>query len=341
MDSKQEILQKLKETDGYLSGQELCDGLGVSRTAVWKAVSRLKEEGYRIEAATRRGYRLVRESAADIFNQKELEEAFHTSFAGRPLIWKKETGSTNEDAFRLSDRGWQEGTLVVTSCQRAGRGRRGRTWISPEGVNVYMSILLKPRIPAATAPMVTLVMALAVYEAALELPAAPEGSCRFGIKWPNDIVASRQGGPWKKVCGILTEMRMEEMEIKDIVIGTGLNVNQKEFPQEIAQTASSFALETGREISRAAFTASVWKHFEEEYGKFLKAGSLSPLKDLYEEGLVNRGRFVKVLDPQKPFGGTAKGITDTGDLIVAPEEGGEDRIVSSGEVSVRGVNGYV
>jgi BirA family biotin operon repressor/biotin-[acetyl-CoA-carboxylase] ligase len=204
-----------------------------------------------------------------------------------------------------------------------------------------MSILLKPSIPASTAPMVTLVMALAVYEAALELPQDPEGSCSFGIKWPNDIVASRQGGPWKKVCGILTEMRMEEMEIKDIVIGTGLNVNQKDFPGEIADTASSFALETGMEIGRAAFTASVWKHFEEEYGKFIKAGSLSPLRALYEEGLVNRGRFVKVLDPREPFTGTARGITDTGDLIVTAEDGGDDRIVSSGEVSVRGVNGYV
>ena len=341
MDNKQEILQKLKETDGYLSGQELCRSLGVSRTAVWKAVNRLKEEGYQIEAVTHKGYRLIRKSSTDIFNQKELEEAFHTSFAGRPLIWKKETGSSNEDVFRLSDRGYPEGTLVVTSCQRAGRGRRGRTWISPPDVNVYMSILLKPRIPAGTAPMVTLIMALAVYEAALELSQDPEGSCSFGIKWPNDIVASRQGGPWKKVCGILTEMRMEEMEIKDIVIGTGLNVNQKDFPEEIADTASSFALETGMEIGRAAFTASVWKHFEEEYSKFIKAGSLAPLKSLYEKGLVNRGRFVKVLDPQDPFTGTARGITDTGDLIVIPEDGGPDRIVSSGEVSVRGVNGYV
>ena len=113
------------------------------------------------------------------------------------------------------------------------------------------------------------------------------------------------------------------------------------FPQEIADTASSFALETGTEIGRAAFTASIWKRFEEEYGKFIKAGSLLPLKARYEEGLVNRGRFVKVLDPQEPFTGTARGITDTGDLIVAPEDGGPERIVSSGEVSVRGVNGYV
>ncbi|MGX8688018.1 MAG: biotin operon repressor, partial [bacterium] len=110
MDNKQEILQKLKETDGYLSGQELCRSLGVSRTAVWKAVNRLKEEGYQIEAVTHKGYRLIRKSSTDIFNQKELEEAFHTSFAGRPLIWKKETGSSNEDVFRLSDRGYPEGT---------------------------------------------------------------------------------------------------------------------------------------------------------------------------------------------------------------------------------------
>ena len=341
MELKLAVLQKLKERDGYVSGQEICQSLGLSRTAVWKAVKRLKEEGYAIEAVTNKGYRLAIQNQPDILNQEELQAALKTEWAGRPLVWKKETGSTNEDIFALSDQGAGEGTLAVTACQRAGKGRRGRAWISPPDVNVYMSILLKPDIPAQTAPMVTLVMALAVYEAALELSEEPEGSCTFGIKWPNDIVASRNGGPYKKVCGILTEMRMEEMAIKDIVIGTGLNVNQEDFPEEIRDTASSFMLQTGRRIGRAAFTASIWKHFEEDYAKFLKARSLAPLKEAYEAGLVNRGRQVRVLDPAAPFNGTARGITDTGDLVVSPEDGGPDRSVYSGEVSVRGVNGYV
>ncbi len=340
MELKQAILLKLKESQDYLSGQEICRDLGVSRTAVWKAVKRLKEEGYEIEAVTNKGYRLEG-SSLDILNQEELEAAFRTAWAGHPLVWKKETGSTNEDIFRLSDQGAEEGTLAVTACQKAGRGRRGRTWISPPDVNVYMSILLKPAMPAQRAPMVTLVMALAVYEAALELAQEPEGSCRFGIKWPNDIVASRNGGPYKKVCGILTEMRMEETEIRDIVIGTGLNVNQETFPEEIRETASSFMLQTGRKIGRAAFTASIWKHFEGAYAKFLQAGSLAPLREAYEAGLVNKGRQVRVLDPAAPFSGTAKGITDLGDLVVSPEDNGPDRTVYSGEVSVRGVNGYV
>ena len=204
-----------------------------------------------------------------------------------------------------------------------------------------MSILLRPRIRPETAPMVTLVMALAVYRASLDLPVQEGRTCRFGIKWPNDIVASVDGGPYRKLAGILTEMRLEEREIRDIVIGTGLNINQTEFPEEIRETASSYCLVTGRSVNRASFTAAIWKYFEEDYSLFLRARSLAPVREAYEEGLVNKGRTVRVLDPAGPFTGTAGGITDTGEMIVSPQDGGPDRVISSGEVSVRGVEGYV
>ena len=313
MSTKEEILEKLKQADGYVSGQQLCQGLGISRTAVWKAVGKLREEGYPIEAVTNRGYRLREVAGADLLNRERLEACMRTDWAGR----------------------------VVTSMQTGGRGRRGRTWISPPDVNIYMSILLRPRIRPETAPMVTLVMALAVYRASLDLPVQEGRTCRFGIKWPNDIVASVDGGPYRKLAGILTEMRLEEREIRDIVIGTGLNINQTEFPEEIRETASSYRLVTGRSVNRASFTAAIWKYFEEDYSLFLRARSLAPVREAYEEGLVNKGRTVRVLDPAGPFTGTAGGITDTGEMIVTPRTGGPDRIISSGEVSVRGVEGYV
>lgn len=340
MDRKNEILRELVRAGDYVSGQELCRKLGVSRTAVWKCISRLREEGYVIEAVTNRGYRL-RESGGGSLDRRSLEGALDTLWAGHPLIYKEETGSTNEDIFRLAEQGAGEGTLVVTGRQKAGRGRRGRTWISPPDGNVYMSILLRPGIRADQAPMITLVMALAVWEAAREIRPAPGREVSFGIKWPNDIVASADGGPWKKVCGILTEMRLEETDIRDIVVGIGLNVNQRTFSEEISGTASSFSLAAGRSLDRSLLTAAVWKRFEKNYALFLEAGSLAPLKEAYEKALVNKGRTCRVLDPQAPFTGTALGINDRGELIVAPEEGGAPVSVGSGEISVRGAEGYI
>ena len=341
MDRKQQVLQKLRETDSYLSGQQLCEALGISRTAVWKIVGRLKQEGYPIEAVTNKGYRLLSVEGRDLFNQEELERTMDTVWAGKPLIYKEETGSTNTDLFRLSDEGAAQGTIEVTSRQTAGKGRRGRTWISPPDVNVYMSILLTPAIRPDTAPMLTLVMALAVYEACEELYRESDQELRFGIKWPNDIVVSAGGGPYRKICGILTEMRLEEMEIRDIVIGIGLNVNQTEFPEEIRETAGSLSLALGHPVNRAELTAAVWRHFEEVYKTYLETQSLEPLRERYECGLVNRGRKVRVLDPAEPFEGTAMGITSSGELIVCTEDGSADRFVGTGEVSVRGVMGYV
>ena len=377
MDRKQQVLGKLRETDGYLSGQQLCEALGISRTAVWKIVGKLKQEGYPIEAVTNKGYRLLSVEGKDLLNQEELDRAMHTAWVGKPLIYREETGSTNTDLFKLSEKGARQGTIEVTSKQTAGKGRRGRTWISPPDVNVYMSILLTPAIRPDTAPMLTLVMAMAVYEACAELygdaeteanggadlksaqntdrksaqnaaggPAQeearePDDALRFGIKWPNDIVVSAEGGPYRKICGILTEMRLEEMEIRDIVIGIGLNVNQTEFPEEIRETAGSLRLSLGEVANRAELTAAVWKHFEEDYAIFVKEQSLEPLRERYEKGLVNRGRKVRVLDPVAPFEGTAMGINSQGELVVRPEDGSADRTVGTGEVSVRGVMGYV
>ena len=362
MDKKQQILRKLKESQEYLSGQQLSEALGVSRTAVWKIIGKLKQEGYPIEAVTNKGYRLLSVEDRDIFNKEEVENRLRTRWAGHPLLYSEETGSTNNDIFALSDQGFPHGTLALTGTQTAGKGRRGRLWISPPDVNIYMSILLRPELKPESAPMLTLVMALAVYEACEELYASGKEydtretaqeadraqktgdgspSLRFGIKWPNDIVVSADGGPYRKICGILTEMRMEEKEIRDIVIGTGINANQTEFPEEIRETAGSLALALGHAVNRAELTAETWRFFEADFEAFCETQSLEPLRDKYEAALVNRGRKVRVLDPQEPYEGTAMGITAGGELIVRPQDGSADREVSSGEVSVRGVMGYV
>ena len=387
MDRKKEILKRLTETEGYVSGQELCRMLQVSRTAVWKIIQKLKEEGYPIEAVTNKGYRLLSMEETDIFNREQIVGKLSTSWAGRPLIFKEETGSTNDDVFALAAEGYPHGTLVVAARQTAGKGRRGRTWISPEDGNIYMSILLKPDLRPEITPMLTVVMALSVYQAAekllsdqpssqqpsgstgtenvpadesehespvesslessLDSPSAEKASsadvpaCRFGIKWPNDIVASVNGGPYRKLCGILTEMRMEDSEISAITIGIGLNVNQTEFSPEIAENAGSFSLSIGSKINRAALTASIWNFFEQNYLLFVQKQDFSALRPAYEAGLVNCGKSVHVLDPKNPFTGTAVGINNEGELLVQPDDGGPVRVIGSGEVSVRGVKGYV
>ena len=322
--------------------------LGVSRTAVWKNIQKLKEEGYPIEAVTNKGYRLLSVGEADIFDREQIAAKLKTAWAGRPLIYREETGSTNDDIFALAAQGYPHGTLLVASRQTAGKGRRGRTWISPREGNVYMSILLKPDLPPDVTPMLTVVMALSVYQASLDAVSAQDASseedaarCRFGIKWPNDIVVSVDGGPYRKLCGILTEMRMEDREISAITIGIGLNVNQTEFASEIAENATSYSLALGRKINRAALSAWTWNHFEENYNLFAQTQDFSKLHDAYEEGLVNKGRTVHVLDPRAPFTGTAVGINLQGELLVQPDDGSPVRTIASGEVSVRGVQGYV
>lgn len=373
-EKKQLILRRLSEKGGYVSGQELCRMLGVSRTAVWKIIQKLKDEGYPIEAVTNRGYRLLSLEESDLFNQEQIARQLKTRWAGRPALYREETGSTNDDIFALAEQGYPHGTLAAASRQTSGKGRRGRRWLSPPDGNIYMSLLLKPDFPAEAAPVLTVVMALSAYEAAAEICSTPADAAgtpvaqaqagtaaegrsapapadavrtpapspvRFGIKWPNDIVVTTDGETYRKVCGILTEMRLEDSEISAIAVGIGINVNQTELDPEIAGTASSIALASGRKINRAALAASVWNHFEKNYGIFEKTLDFSGLRPAYEAALVNRGRAVCVLDPREPYTGTAAGINDLGELLVRPDGGGPLRAVGSGEVSVRGVNGYV
>ncbi len=340
---KDRILQALAETDGFLSGQQLSDLLGVSRTAVWKTIGKLKSEGYEIEAVTNRGYRLINAQDVDVLNQAEIARRLSTAWAGYPLIYEKQTGSTNDDIMRLADEGATQGTLAVASCQTAGKGRRGRTWISPDEGNVYMSILLRPQIPVQEAPMMTLIMALACCEALQELypEKGMDKKVQFSIKWPNDLVVSVEEGPFKKFVGILTEMRLEEREIRDVTIGIGLNLNQESVDPAICETATTLRIALGRKVNRAEVAAACWNHFEPAYEEYLAAGSLEPLIERYSSVLVNIGRKVRVLDPRGEYTGTAKRVTAGGELVVTADDTAEDRLVGTGEISVRGVMGYV
>lgn len=324
---KAEILKMLRETDGYVSGQELCNKFGVSRTAVWKAINQLKENGYEIEAVQNKGYHLL--SAPDVMDQTELESIHATEWAGCEIYYFDSIDSTNTKAKELAEEGHPSGTLVVADRQTAGKGRRGRSWESPTGIGIFMTLMLKPEINPNHASMLTLVAAMATTRAIRRVTGVPAM-----IKWPNDIVMNG-----KKVCGILTEMSAQFDYINHIVIGIGINVHNEDFPEEIAQTASSLYLESGQHIHRASLIEAFLEEFEDVYAEYLKTEDMEGLMKEYDSMLVNRGRQVRVLDPKEPFEGKAMGITKKGELIVDTWE--SRKLVSSGEVSVRGIYGYV
>lgn len=324
---KSEILEALRETDGYVSGQDLCNKFGVSRTAVWKAIKQLKEAGYEIEAVPNKGYHIV--SAPDLMNKVELESIRNTTWAGQEIYYYDVTDSTNIRAKELAEEGHPGGTLVVADRQEAGRGRRGRSWDSPSGTGIFMTLLLKPEMNPNHASMLTLVAAMAVARAISKC-----ANTEALIKWPNDIVI---GG--KKICGILTEMSAQFDFINHIVIGIGINVHNEHFPEEIAETAGSIFLQTGKRIRRAELIEQILEQFEHYYAIFMETEDLSGLVREYNSILVNMNKSVRVLDPKEPFEGKAMGITKKGELIVDTWE--SRKMVSSGEVSVRGLYGYV
>lgn len=317
----------LRDTDGYVSGQELCNKFGVSRTAIWKVINQLKEAGYEIEAAQNKGYHLI--AAPDVMTEAELESLKNTQWAGCEIYCFDSIDSTNTKAKELAEAGHPSGTLVVADQQTLGRGRRGRSWESPAGTGIFMTLMLKPDINPNNASMLTLVAAMATARAITEVTGEAAQ-----IKWPNDIVMNG-----KKVVGILTEMSAQFDYINHIVVGIGINVHNKEFPEEIAKTASSLLLECGHRIHRASLIEAFLEEFERLYAVYLETEDMSGLQKEYDSLLVNRGRQVRVLDPKEPFEGKAMGITKKGELIVDTWE--SRKLVSSGEVSVRGIYGYV
>lgn len=325
---KEKILRLLRSADGYISGQELCNRFGVSRTAVWKAINQLKEAGYEIEAQQNKGYRLM--AAPDLMTEAEIKSLMHTEWVAKEVLYFDTIDSTNTKAQELAEKGYPSGTLVVADKQESGKGRRGRSWVSPSGTGIFMTLMIKPDINPNNASMLTLVAALAVAKAITSVTGE-----EAMIKWPNDIVVNS-----KKVCGILTEMNAQFDYINHIVVGIGINVHNESFPEEISQMASSLMIEAGgKRFHRAQIIAETMSYFEQYYDTFLKTQDISALVREYDELLVNRNKSVRVLDPKEPFDGKAMGITPKGELIVDTWE--SRKLVSSGEVSVRGIYGYV
>lgn len=325
---KEKVLAVLKESGGYVSGQELCGSLGVSRTAVWKAVNALKASGYEIESAPSRGYRLV--ESPDVLLAEELHSLLETEWFGGQILYFDSLDSTSNEVKRQAERGAAEGLLVIAESQTAGRGRHGRIWQSPAGSGIWMSFLLKPDMSPEQASGITLVAAMGTAAAVRE-----ELGVDARIKWPNDIVVHG-----RKLVGILTELSTDMESIHYVAVGIGINANNDSFPEEIRDKATSLAAECGQRVRRSRIVAAFGKHFERYYQIFTEDGNMRRLRDEYEAVLVNKDAEVAIISADGEKRRRALGINDAGELMAADENGAVET-VRAGEVSVRGVYGYI
>ena len=320
--TKQALLAALSAAQGEcISGQQLAQRLGVSRAAVHKAAAALAAQGYALEAAPRRGYRLA---GGDPFCAEAVGEY------DAPIYLYDKLESSNRTAKTLALEGAPHGTMVLTSQQTAGRGRLGRRFESPAGKGIYLSLVLRPGLPMTEAQAVTVSAAVAVCRAVKRLCGLD-----LGIKWVNDLYYNG-----KKVCGILTEMSTELECINYIVTGIGINVANHEFPEEIRDVATSLYLETGKEVRRSQLIAAIMRAYEGYYDKFMENQNMKSLMDVYNSRLANCGAQVRVLSPGNEYTGMALGIDEMGELLVRTEDGKVCKVIS-GEVSVRGIYGYV
>lgn len=260
---------------------------------------------------------------------RRVRSLLTTHWLGREIHYEETVDSTNLRVKELGKQHAPQGSLWTAETQDAGRGRRGRSWYSKKGEALSMSFLLYPSCHPAQASMLSLVAGLSVAQGLAGM------GIEVQVKWPNDVVLAG-----KKICGILTEMQAEGSHIAHVTVGIGINVNQRSMPEDIGQTATSLYLETGKCWEREAVMAEVLNHMERNYETFLATGSLIELQEAYESFLVNRGRQVRIEAGPNSFSGTALGITPVGELLVRDAQG-EVRTVCAGEVSVRGLYGYV
>ena len=320
---KAEVLKALSESDGFVSGEEISRAVGKTRTAVWQWIEELRADGYVIEAVTRRGYRLV--SRPDRVYPWEIERHLDTRFVGRKIHYHEYIGSTNDEAKLAVRNGAPEGTVVVAEAQVKGRGRRGRSWVSPYGAGVWSSAILRPKISPYDAPKVALIAALAVVRGIEE--ATGVGA---EIKWPNDVLV---GG--RKVAGILVEMDAEIETVRAIVVGMGVNANvpMDALPAEVRATAGSLSDAAGVKIDRALLLGRMLTHLERLYVAWTKRGFDGLLPELKEK-TATLGKRVRVIEAASEWEGKALDIAPDGALIV--EDGARaPRRVYAAEVSIR------
>jgi len=319
-----EILRLLKEhRSNFVSGEEMCRHLKVTRTAVWKRIGALRALGYEIEASPRTGYRLVR--SPDVLSLWEVGPNLKTKWMGKKIHYYQAIDSTNSAAYQMALRGADEGEAVIAESQEKGRGRLGRPWFSPPFLNLHLSVILRPKIPPQQASLLTLMAAVATANTVERF----SGLCP-SIKWPNDILLNN-----RKVAGLLNEIHSETDRIHFVILGMGVNLNMdgKALPKEIRTKATSLKEEMGRPVSRKEFLQSLLKELEGWYSTFSKKGGAPILKAWRARSRI-KGKKVRVTSFRETLVGVAIDVDTDGALILKTRTGGRRRIVA-GDIEYR------
>ncbi|WP_059105138.1 biotin--[acetyl-CoA-carboxylase] ligase [Shouchella shacheensis] len=314
---KERLLILLEEGE-YVSGEEMSKKLGVSRTAVWKQLTALRDQGYTFESVPKRGYRLT--GRPDTIHAHDVGAFLKTERLGRELHYYDTVSSTQTVAHEWANKGAVEGSLVLANEQQGGRGRLGRPWQSKKGTSVSMSLILRPHIEPHRAPQLTLLAAVAITRAIEQ-----ETGLRCDIKWPNDILL---GG--KKLVGILTEMAADPDFVQFVIVGMGVNINQQQedFTEKIGDIATSLSIEAGRTIQRAALVAAIVNEFEWLYDEYVDHGFVR-IRPLWEARSISVNTYLYARTPKEVIYGYSLGITDEGILRLKDENGAEHFVYSA------------
>jgi BirA family biotin operon repressor/biotin-[acetyl-CoA-carboxylase] ligase len=314
---KEKILDLLYKNQGeYIAGDELSSQLGLSRTKIWDEIQYLKEDGYVIDSSPQDGYLLVK-SPNRLF-PFEIRKGLESSYMGQEIHYFKKVDSTNDVAKELAEEGAPEGTIVIAEQQTRGKARHGKTWLSPEG-GVWMTMILRPKVPPSKAPLLTLVTGVAAATTIYH-----EFNINVGIKWPNDILIGD-----KKACGILTEAKSDSGDLEYVVVGIGidLNVDVDQFPPDLRFGATSLKNEMDRELRGASLVQKFLKNFEDLYEDF-KEGKFPEILAEWRRMSKTIGRKVEVRKTGRVVYGEAVGINKDGVLILELEDGSLRKVLS-------------
>lgn len=322
MNVEAQVLAAL-DRGGHVSGEAISERLGISRAAVWKHVGNLRRQGYGIEAAPRRGYRLTARS--DRLLATELEPLLKTRVVGSRIIHYDETTSTADVARQLAGEGADEGTTVIAEKQTAGRGRLGRSWQTTAGQGLALSVILYPRMTPAQAPLLSLAAGLAAAEAVADATGATPG-----LKWPNDIYLDG-----RKLGGVLVEMAAELDGVRWVIISLGMNVNEDFRGAALEDSAVSLAAHLGSPVKRRLLAAAFLNRLDDVCARLL-AGDAGAIRDGFSRLDILQGHDVTVAAADEVIRGRAGGIDESGRLLVV-EAGGRSRALSSGEATLHGL----
>jgi len=314
------ILEFLRKKDDYVSGEDISRRLGVSRQALWKHIQELKDSGYEIVAVPHLGYKLL--SSPDRLFPSEVSARLGTSVIGRRIYYFDELSSTMDKAMELGLKGCPEGTIVLTETQSKGRGRLGRSWSSPKYKGLYFSLILKPDILPSEAPIFTLLSAVSVCEAIEQAT-----HINAQIKWPNDIMLMS-----KKLGGILTELNAEMDEVRFVIIGVGLNVNNDK--KSLVLLGTSLKEHAGQDISRISLLQEIMRSIERNYAELKKTGPRKII-DRWKDFNTTLHRRVKIDSHSRIIEGEAVDIDKDGGLLVRKDSGVVAKVMSGDVIHCR------